>query len=322
MASKKDESVNARFLDAKDEPNQRLLPVRGYEKGPLLTLIETVQPLAELLDDLDIMVDTALDNSRKPTDGLTVNESAAIHLYTMQWEEPNVSLYTQLNSILRSERRESLRLWFPYLKLVLTALFKLPSLRSTVWRGVRGNLSDQYDDDHVWWGFSSCTENIQTMEEFVGKSGVRTLFNIECINGKAIRAHSFYKKESEILLMPGTYLRVVGKWSPTKDLYMIHLREATPPRVFLEPPFKSSSIASTPSSAETPAIENLKISKEKDPSSVPTKPKQPKGKELCFIFSALFLKETRSELFGTTEVKQTEPRLLSISKFKKMLVFS
>ena len=172
-----------------------------------------------------LMVETALDNSRKPTDGLTVNESAAIHLYTMQWEEPNVSLYTKLNSILRSERRESLRLWFPYLKLVLTALFKLPPLRSTVWRGVRGNLSDQYDDDHVWWGFSSCTENMQTMEEFVGKSGVRTVFNIECTNGKAIRAHSFYKKESEILLMPGTYLRVVSKWSPAKDLYMIHLRE-------------------------------------------------------------------------------------------------
>ena len=53
MANKKDESVNARFLDAKDEPNQRLLPIRGYEKGPLLTLRETVQPLAELLDDLD-----------------------------------------------------------------------------------------------------------------------------------------------------------------------------------------------------------------------------------------------------------------------------
>ncbi|CAF1344033.1 unnamed protein product, partial [Adineta steineri] len=60
--------------------------------------------------------------------------------------------------------------------------------------------------------------------------------------------------------MPGSYFRVVGKWSPAKDLYIIHLRETTPSRPYLEPPFKVS-----PSTTETPAIQNLQISKEKDP---------------------------------------------------------
>ena len=273
MATAAGKSVTSRFLDATEEPNQRLLPIRGYEKQPLLSLEDAVQPLNEELDDLDTMVDTALDNSKKPADGLSVNESAAIHLYTMQWEEPNVSLYTKLNSILRSERREPLKIWFCYLKLVLTALFKLPSVRSVVWRGVRGNVSDQYAEDHVWWGFSSCTETVEIMEQFVGKSGVRTLFNIECLNGKAIRKHSFYKKESEILLVPGTYLRVVGKWSPSKDLYIIHLREALAPRVYLEPPFKTA-----PSATETPAIQHLKVSKEKDSPSASAKSNYPTGK--------------------------------------------
>jgi hypothetical protein len=111
------------------------LPIRGYEKEPLLSLEEVVQPLDQLLNDLDMMVDTAKRNSKKPSDGLSLNESAAIHLYTMQWEEPHTSLYTKLNKILRSERREPLRPWFRYLKLVLTALYKLPPMKSTICEG-------------------------------------------------------------------------------------------------------------------------------------------------------------------------------------------
>ena len=291
MAGATDKSLNARFLDASEEPNQVLLPIRGYAKEPLLPLDEAVQPINDLIGDLDIMVDTAKRNSKKPADGLTSNESAAIHLYTMQWEEPDVSLYTMLNNILRSERREPLRPWFRYLKLVLTALYKLPSLKSTVWRGVRGNLSDQYDDDHIWWGFSSCTESVEVMEKFVGKSGVRTLFTVECINGKAIRSHSFFKKENEILLLPGTYLQVVGKWSPAKDLYMIHLRETIPPRPYLEPPFQSTSSAASSSTASSTttgasAAYNPSIPKEKNPPGASATPKEAKSE----YFFSLFLK--------------------------------
>ncbi|CAF4195383.1 unnamed protein product, partial [Adineta steineri] len=255
MASTASKLLNPRFLDANEEPNQVLLPIRGYAKEPLLSLEEAVKPVYELLDDLDTMVDTAMRNSKKSANTLTINESAAIHLYTMQWEDPSVSLYTLLNRTLRSERREPLRPWFRYLKLILTALYKLPSLKSTVWRGVHGNLSDEYDDDHIWWGFSSCTESLEIMEQFVGKSGVRTLFSIECINGKDIRPHSFYKKEHEILLLPGTYFRVISKWSPAKDLYIIHLRETPAPRPYLEPPF-GSTLPNTPVSTPSPPTTN------------------------------------------------------------------
>ncbi|CAM4815343.1 unnamed protein product [Rotaria magnacalcarata] len=260
-AKSKNTTSNSRFLDE-----------------PLFPLEDAVQPISDQLEDLDLMVDTAKDNSKKPADGLTSNESAAIHLYTLQWEEPNVSLYTKLNNTLRSERREPLKPWFRYLKLILTALYKLPSLRTTVWRGVLGNLTDQYDENHIWWGFSSCTENMEIMEQFVGKSGVRTIFNIECINGKSIKAHSFYKKENEILLLPGIYFRVVGKWSPSKDLYMIHLRETPPPRPYLEPPFAVTSSAEPTSRSSTP-----KTTPKEQPKLTPKsikKPPQYQNKEL------------------------------------------
>ena len=295
MAGATDKSSNTRFLDASEEPNQLLLPIKGYAKEPLLSLDDAVQPIHELLDDLDRMVYTAKWNSKKPADGLTLDESAAIHLYTMQWEEPHVSLYTTLNRILRSERREPLKPWFRYLKLILTALFKLPSVRSTVWRGVRGNLSDQYDDEHIWWGFSSCTENMEVMQQFVGTSGVRTLFSIECINGKIIRPHSFYKNESEILLLPGTFFRVVSKWSPAKDLYMIHLRETPAPYPNLEPPFPStamdaSTLTASPSTVKKPATHNVASYQGAASSSAPAASTKPKSKHFTFFPTLFFAK--------------------------------
>ena len=97
----------------------------------------------------------------------------------------------------------------------------------------------------IWWGFSSCTETMKVMERFIGRSGVRTIFMIDCINGKAIKSHSFYKDENEILLMPGTYLRVVDKWSPADDLYMIRLQEDIPPYPLVASPFTPSSSTSS-----------------------------------------------------------------------------
>ncbi|CAF1228265.1 unnamed protein product [Rotaria sordida] len=229
--------VPDRFLDAGEEPDQALTPIEGYEKLPLVSLIDAIQPIKSLLHNADSMTETARRNSRKPADNLTPDESAAIHLYTMQWPEPYPSLYSILNQKLRSKHRETLIPWFLFLKLFFTGLYKLPSFNGTIWRGVLGNLTGQYDEDHIWWGASSCTETMPIMETFIGSNGVRTLFTIECTNGKVIKAHSYFKEENEILLMPGSYFQVVGKWKPATDLYMIHLREKTPPYQTIVRPF-------------------------------------------------------------------------------------
>lgn len=248
--------VRERFLDADKEPNKVLLPIEGYEKYPLVSLEEAVQPLKSLVNDLDIMVSISKRNSRKPKDGLTVDESAAIHLYTLQWKKPYTSLYTLLNTTLRSAHRDNLIVWFAYLKLLLTAMHKLPSIRSTVWRGVSGDRSDDYDDDVVWWGFSSCTETMKVMEHFVGTAGQRTLFTIECTDGKNIRHHSHFEDENEILLMPGAYFRIVDKWSPNQDLWIIHLRQSTPPWQTIALPIESLA-----SNNENISLHQLSISK-------------------------------------------------------------
>jgi len=248
-------TVITRFIDADKEPTKTLTPIEGYEKTPLVSLKEAVAPIEPLIHNLKTMVWTAERNSEDPSDGLTSDESASIHLYTMEWPKGQNSLYKLLNQKLRSEERNELESWHSYLKLFFTALHKLPSLKKLIWRGIRGDVSHLYRKDYIWWGVSSCTETMEVMQKFVGRSGVRTLFMIDCINGKSIQSHSHYKKENEIILMPGTYLRVIDKWSPADDLYMIRLQEETPPFPVVASPFNSSS------SVKTLPLDKLRISK-------------------------------------------------------------
>ncbi|CAF1568179.1 unnamed protein product [Didymodactylos carnosus] len=170
---------------------------------------------------------------------LSQDEAAAIHLYTME-----TLVYPLLNSKLRERDREQLKPWFAYLKLLLTALFKLPlSTNKILWRGVKLDLSKKYKigEEYVWWSFTSCTTAMKVLDSdlYLGKNGVRTLFAIECINGRSIVDYSYFKQEDEILLLPGTYFQVVDYLSPnsTNDLHIIQLRQIEPPVNFLQPPF-------------------------------------------------------------------------------------
>ncbi|CAF0981997.1 unnamed protein product [Didymodactylos carnosus] len=109
--------------------------------------------------------------------------------YTMEWDVPSESLYSILNCALRDADRQNLRPWYRYLKLFLTALYKLPSIpHQTVWRGVREDLSDEYcvGDERAWWALSSCTTSLKVLESsiYCGKSDTRTLFSIESFPGK------------------------------------------------------------------------------------------------------------------------------------------
>ncbi|CAF4415314.1 unnamed protein product, partial [Rotaria magnacalcarata] len=232
-----DEFKIHRFIDAGDEPNQVLIPIEGYENKELVPLDKAVELIKTVSHKLDIMVHTALQNSTEPSNGLTANEAAAIHLYTMQWPESHESLYDLLNRTLRSEKRNELRPWFSYLKLILTALCKLPPIKTTLWRAIRGNVNDQYKTHKIWWGFSSCTESRKVAEQFVGSSGERTVFKIECVNGRCIESYSYFKDEKEIILMPGTYLHVLKRWTDSDGVHMIELQEMEPPYQLITPPF-------------------------------------------------------------------------------------
>ena len=152
----------------------------------------------------------------------------------MEWSPREKSFYIHLNKTLRDPKRESLLpSWLKFLRLFFTALSKLPSAKHRIiYRGVKIDLRDQYKKGEriVWWGFSSCTKTLDVLEneEFVGKSGTRTLFAIESDTSKNIRLHSFYQDEDEILLLPGREFEVMASLDMGNQLTIIQLKEVQP----------------------------------------------------------------------------------------------
>ena len=221
-------------------------PVVGYAEMPVLPLAKACAPLDNMIYNLWFYVKLALDGTEEvPANGLTVDESAAIRLYTIEWPRPHRSLYSMLNYTLKSGNRVALQPYLKYLKLFLTALAKLKCIPpQTVWRGVTKDLSADFPPGTVvtWWSFSSCTTTMTVLNSdlYLGNTGSRTLFSAESINGRTIREHSQYTGEDEILLLPGTQMIVQSQLNPAPDLHIIHLKQVIPKETLLELPFKGT----------------------------------------------------------------------------------
>jgi hypothetical protein len=149
-------------------------------------------------------------------------------LYTLESE-----LYARLNALLRQRNRDRLKPFFPYLKLLIDARCKLPRYAGVVWRGVKGvNLLDKYPKgkEFFWWAFSSATKELSSLQNpmFLGTSGMRTVFNIQVKRGIDIARYSIFQgdeSEAEVLLFPGTKLRVVDSMDMGSGLKMVHVEE-------------------------------------------------------------------------------------------------
>ncbi len=221
--------VDRRFLDADEELLKPYEPLSGYADGPIVSLEKSVANLPIQIPRIDEMVQTALESTKNPVDSLTHDEKAAIFLYTM---ENSPSFCSELNKTLRAEDRNKIKPWFPYLKLIMTALSKIPSTCRTIWRVVKEDLQENYKKGEkiTWWAFASCTSSIEIYQDqhFIDTSCKCTLFSIECSSGKGIRHYSRYPLEEEILLLPGTRLEVIAQFSIQKDVHIIHLRELKP----------------------------------------------------------------------------------------------
>ena len=243
----KDTHIIHRFSDVDGEPCTMLTPIEGFSNSPLVSLEEAVEPLISIIHDVKARVIIAKEGATNPSDDLSSDESASIALYTMEWEPYTASLYYILNSALRNEDRQQLKPWFLYLKLILTALSRLPSIRIDIYRSLKLDIHiahEKYQEgrDIIWWGFSSCTtnKNISQKKHYLTPSGIRVLFIIECFKGKYIGPHSFNKNDQEVLLLPATQFRVVRCDYRRDDVHKIYMKEVEPQSVLLEPLFSPS----------------------------------------------------------------------------------
>ena len=235
MATKNTKSSNlvGRISDITAEPQSTSTPTEEFTAASIMPLEEAIEPLVKIVQDIQRRAKSAKRHCKHPLDGLTPDESASIVLYTAEWEPYDNSLYYILNNTLRTRDTEQLKPWFPYLKLMTTALRRLPPIGNrTVYRGVRLDLSHLYPQGKtfVWWGFSSCTTSMNILEEehFFGKHQARTLFAIESFSGRDIHQHSSIETENEVLLLAATQFTVVACLDQGPDLHIIQLKEVAP----------------------------------------------------------------------------------------------
>jgi hypothetical protein len=220
-----------RIADIALEPLTTLPPITGYIEMPIVSLEKVVEPLISLVSDVVNHAHIAkLRCAKPPPEGLTLDQSAAIMLYTMSWKPYDQCFYIVLNAALRNEDRSKLEPWHPYLKLLLTALDNLPSIHmQTVYRGTIQEIQKKYHKGKLfmWWGFSSCaiSTDILKSEELMGTTVSGTIFAINSKTGKDIRKHSFHPTEDEILLLPATEFKVDASVDDGQGLFTISLTE-------------------------------------------------------------------------------------------------
>ena len=230
----------SRIIDMFQEPLKMLPPLGGYPHAATVTLENAIQPLLPSLPALICYANNAKDQCPKPPpDGLTVDESAAIMLYTTSWKPLNKCLHHALNAVLRSEDRTKLEPWFLYLKLFFSALERLPSLHQTVYRGIKQDMEKDYKEGEtiIWWGVSSCTASVDLIqsEVFAETAEARTIFEIECDSAKDIHKHSLRPAENEILILPAIQFEVVTCLKQDKSVLKIKLQETTPSSPLRQP---------------------------------------------------------------------------------------
>jgi len=206
---------------------KRLPPVYGFHSEDLVSLEEALQPIESQIKELSRYVKTAKKYCNYPNKhGLSKDQSATIYIYTMEWGE--TSLYRVLNQALRSENRQALKIWFPYLKLFDTALDLLPTVKEPVWRGIPLDIGKSFTRNQMftWWSVSSCSSSVNVIEQFLQDATSSTLFLIEVVNGKNVSGYTHYETEDEVILKFGTEFRV--KADPLKrpdGSHTVHLIE-------------------------------------------------------------------------------------------------
>ena len=209
-----------------------LSAITGVMDAPLLDLAAAAATTG--VPDVDAHAFMALEKAEElqangQLSGLTIDEAAAIALYTAECE-----FYRTLNQLLSQADRQALTPFLPFLRLMLQARVKLPKHTRAVWRGVKGiNLTSDFPKGKklFWWAFTSTSKNVSTLlnPAFCGTSGTRTQFMIEVSSGVDIERFSMVHSEAEVLLFPGTKLEVVDVADMGHGLFQVHLREMTVP---------------------------------------------------------------------------------------------
>jgi hypothetical protein len=214
-----------------DEALREIPAIRGIGALALSTLADATAPLVARFPALAFYVDhgrafAAKARALPPAAGaaatLSDHEIASLFLYTTE-----SILYKQINQTLRDPDRAKAPPWWPFLRLFLSAIAKLPPHSGSLWRGVAKDLRHEYPVGRIvtWWGISSCTADPRVARAFLGARGRRMLFEVVPRTAVSIKAFSAFQGEDEYVLAPGTRLEVAEVRNEPSGLSVVRLVE-------------------------------------------------------------------------------------------------
>ncbi|MBT8224888.1 MAG: hypothetical protein KJO75_05210 [Dactylosporangium sp.] len=220
-----------RLASVKDE-GLALPAITGVFDTPLMDFRQAIAPAARLLSGLGQYVELSHQFGTRQADGvvggLAADEAAAVYLYTCE-----SAFYRQINATLRDPDRARIVPYLPYLRLLFSAVSRLPVRTKPLWRGVSLDLRAQYPVGRTvtWWGVSSCTSQLGVARAFLGGRGKRTLFEVLPVRAVGIRDFSAFTGEEEFILTPGTQLTVTDVRAERGGLCTVKLTELADQRM-------------------------------------------------------------------------------------------
>eukprot|EP00466_Bigelowiella_natans_P013952 jgi/Bigna1/77835/fgenesh1_pg.50_\ len=165
----------------------------GYDEDELEEVLESVRLEAEK------------KYSKQHQKLLSKDEVSAINLYT-------TAFHHDLNKSLRKLDMEHIRPFLPYLRLLKSALNKIPSKKCTVWRSIPGNVElPEKGKEERDCAVISTTDDLESLKSFIDVDC--TLFMIESSKAKPITQFSHFPHEQECILWIGTRMEIIGTLS-------------------------------------------------------------------------------------------------------------
>jgi len=137
------------------------------------------------------------------------------------------SLYFVVNDRLRDPDRKNLKNFLPYMKLLLTGLYKLPVYdcnEQRLWRALNLPSISNYHKGKIirWWAFSSCTVDMEQLGNFANAMPV--IFNITTTRACKISQFSLFSKEEEVLIIPPIQF-IVSNLTTLNGVTIIEIKE-------------------------------------------------------------------------------------------------
>jgi hypothetical protein len=210
-----------------------LLLIAGYEREPIVSLEEALEPFLGKIPHLKYQISEAKSNCRHPSKHhLTSDESAALYLYLIIEDEDTVHHHLQM--AWDKNNRTQMKPWLKYLKLLSNGLNKLPDTTLEVWQGMSGgkDMQETLQSDssplYTAMGLGSSSMK-QVKSDLQGETGYGTiLVGYDRVDGKDVTDYvppdqkaNQKSNQKEVFIWPGVKLNKTKREELDSDGRMI-----------------------------------------------------------------------------------------------------